>query len=76
MKQAVEGGGPGAAHTVRALKLLGDKIGNMASDLSFMRGGGSTLGKGGGRSGRGSGSVAWRNGSLDPRDRDRKATDT
>eukprot|EP00903_Cladosiphon_okamuranus_P009149 g8742.t1 len=77
VKQAVEGGAPGAANTVRALKLLGDKIGNMASDLSFLRGGGSTLGRGGGRSsGRGSGSVAWRTGSLDPRDRDRKGADT
>lgn len=73
VKQAVEGA-PGAANTVRALKLLGDKIGNMASDLSFIRGGGSTLGKGGGRSGRGSGSVARRSGSLDPRDRKKTST--
>jgi len=72
VKQAVEGG-PGAANTVRALKLIGDKIGNMAPDLSFMRGGGgSTLSKGGGgRSGRGSGSLAWRS-NRDMHSSDRK----
>ncbi|CAN0163431.1 unnamed protein product, partial [Ectocarpus sp. 12 AP-2014] len=56
VKQAVEAAP--AANTVRALRLLGDKIGNMASDLSFIRGGGSTLGR---RSGRNPGSVTRSN---------------
>lgn len=73
MKHAVFQQVPNGVNT--ALKLFGDKLGNLASDMSFMRGGGSTartMGRGNNNSGRPRGKdMSMIAESRDPRDRNK-----